>query len=62
MTRIDCLDCKYYLGEFSCVAFEVIPRDILEGAPHHEVRERQDTDVVFEEGSIEELEPPLAKG
>lgn len=60
MTRIDCLDCKYYLGEFSCMAFDRIPQDILEGAPHDEVRDGQELEVVFEENDGTDLEPPLA--
>lgn len=64
MTYIECKDCKYYLGDLSCLAFEKIPQDILEGAPHHELRDSQDMDVVFEEKeedfSILDLEPPLA--
>lgn len=64
MTYIECKDCKYYFGDLSCLAFERIPQDILEGAPHHQVREHQDVDVSFEEkkegeGFID-LEPPLA--
>ncbi|NOR57838.1 MAG: hypothetical protein GQ474_04870 [Sulfurimonas sp.] len=62
MTYIECKDCKYYLGDLSCLAFEKIPQDILEGEPHHEVRKHQDVDVFFEEGNpndLLELEPPL---
>lgn len=60
MTYIECQDCKYYFGEFSCMAFERIPQDILEGAPHHEAREHQDVDVVYELDDGSEIEPPLA--
>ena len=62
MTVIECKNCKYYLGDLSCVAFGDIPADILNGAPHHEVREHQDADVVFEpkvEGE-DDFEPELA--
>ena len=64
MTYINCKDCKYYFGDLSCLAFERIPQDILEGAEHNEVRPFQEVDVIFEEKKEGEepfdFEPELA--
>jgi len=56
----DIMDVLKYdlLSEEEKKAFERIPQDILEGEEHHEVREFQEVDVVFEEDDGEEIEPP----
>lgn len=44
-----CFNCKNYLGDLSCQAFNLIPNEILEGDNDHtEPLPNQDNDIVFE--------------
>ena len=46
-----CYECRNYLGDRACLAFEVIPEDILSGEKSHsEVIPGQDFDYVFSKG------------
>lgn len=51
MTNIACFNCKYYLGNLMCEAFEKeIPKDILEGKNLHEnILEGQKTNLIYSE-------------
>lgn len=51
MTNIVCFNCKYYLGDLKCMAFEdEIPKEILEGKnQHQEPTVNQKTDLVYSE-------------
>ena len=49
MTIIPCWTCKHYLGDLSCLAFDVIPKEILEGKDNHnEKLKEQKEDIVYE--------------
>ena len=44
-----CHKCRNYLGDLSCMAFDVIPEEILNGSnDHSEPLEDQENDIVFE--------------
>ena len=62
MTNNQCVECKYYYGDLSCMAYERIPTDILEGAEHSGVRDDQEVEVVFAEKveGEDNFVPPLA--
>ena len=52
MTNNRCFNCKNYLGDLSCMAFDEIPEIILLGENDHlEPLKEQDNDVVFEKRS-----------
>jgi hypothetical protein len=46
---IRCVDCEFYFGVDSCMAFmDKIPDEILHGDnPHNEPLKNQDNDIVF---------------
>lgn len=49
MQNYRCVECKNYLGDLSCQAFEVIPEIILTGEnDHSKPLPGQDNDIVFE--------------
>jgi hypothetical protein len=44
-----CLMCKNYKGDWTCLAFNIIPIEILRGEnSHSEPLPEQDNDIVFE--------------
>ena len=50
MTNNRCINCKNYLGDLSCMAFDKIPDKILLGEnDHSKPLPEQDNNIVFEE-------------
>lgn len=53
MTIYTCANCKNYLSGLSCLAFDLIPEDILNGENNHlEPLYDQDNDIVFERANF----------
>ena len=45
-----CINCRNYLGDLSCMAFDKIPNKILSGEnDHSKPLPEQDNNIVFEE-------------
>lgn len=47
--RIRCLDCKHYIGDFQCKAFNNIPDEVIFGENNHsKIIAGQKGDYIFE--------------
>tara|TARA_R110001606_G_C15234854_1_gene635519 strand:- start:44 stop:232 length:189 start_codon:yes stop_codon:yes gene_type:complete len=54
-----CINCRNYLGDLSCMAFDEIPDEILSGKnEHNKPLPNQKNDIVFESGEPGEIGEP----